>query len=95
MMQAGLYNKFNDNAALLQDFKKYLTVTLKVQNCQQEVTFSRTRAPKSINVLHTSIQMSWLRCYFFFFFITIQRLIMSLGSCVICSPQRMSQLWIS
>lgn len=37
MKEAGLYEKFADDAKLLHDFKRYLRVTLKVPNCQQEV----------------------------------------------------------
>ncbi len=37
MKEAGLYEKFPEDAKLLVDFKKYLTESLKVPNCQREV----------------------------------------------------------
>ncbi|XP_071341918.1 uncharacterized protein [Trachinotus anak] len=37
MQQMGLYEKFPDEAEILTNFKKYLTDTLRVPNCQQEV----------------------------------------------------------
>lgn len=37
MKEAGLYKKFHDDAKLIVDFKKFLTESLRVTNCQQEV----------------------------------------------------------
>ncbi|XP_041649782.1 uncharacterized protein LOC121513846 isoform X2 [Cheilinus undulatus] len=37
MKEAGMYAKFPDRAPLIRDFKKYLKVSLKVRNCQEEV----------------------------------------------------------
>ncbi|XP_062305981.1 uncharacterized protein LOC134010129 [Osmerus eperlanus] len=37
MQKAGLYSKFPEDATLISDFKMYLTDSLSVSNCQQEV----------------------------------------------------------
>ena len=37
MQKAGLYSKFPEDASLILDFKRYLTDSLSVSNCQQEV----------------------------------------------------------